>query len=215
MSSGWGALIAGLGAVPAWDEACRAACIPDDICGLSAHSTKTPTPARFDFANPGVPIVDFDDYLMGDLPAEPDARKKCLKDAGACLANTGKRPMHGAGPGPSGAWGVRGEIRAPRPDPTTCPTPAGESIVMEDLVAWVTIGVQHVPRSEDVPLISNFGANFFIKVSGWRGRRWRTCASMGLRSGSGRDTRTCHFKQRGVATGVRAGIRRAQACPPS
>lgn len=39
----------------------------------------------------------------------------------------------------------------------------GESIVGEDLVAWVMMGVQHVPRSEDVPLISNFGTTFFIK----------------------------------------------------
>ena len=39
----------------------------------------------------------------------------------------------------------------------------GESIVDEDLVAWVMMGLLHVPRSEDVPLISNFGTQFFIK----------------------------------------------------
>ncbi|CAD7705112.1 unnamed protein product [Ostreobium quekettii] len=39
----------------------------------------------------------------------------------------------------------------------------GESIVEEDLVAWVMVGLLHVPRSEDVPLISNFGTSFFIK----------------------------------------------------
>ncbi|GMH38438.1 hypothetical protein BSKO_06322 [Bryopsis sp. KO-2023] len=38
-----------------------------------------------------------------------------------------------------------------------------ESIVAEDLVGWVMVGLQHVPRSEDVPLISNFGTNFHIK----------------------------------------------------
>ena len=38
-----------------------------------------------------------------------------------------------------------------------------ESIVNEDLVAWVMMGVLHVPRTEDVPLISNFGTQFFIK----------------------------------------------------
>ncbi len=32
-----------------------------------------------------------------------------------------------------------------------------------DLVAWVMVGLQHVPRSEDVPLIYNMYANFFIK----------------------------------------------------
>lgn len=30
-------------------------------------------------------------------------------------------------------------------------------------MAWVMMGVVHVPRSEDVPLISNFGTQFFIK----------------------------------------------------
>lgn len=39
----------------------------------------------------------------------------------------------------------------------------GEDIDNEDLVAWVMMGVIHIPRSEDVPLISNFGTQFFIK----------------------------------------------------
>ncbi|GMH42873.1 hypothetical protein BSKO_10792 [Bryopsis sp. KO-2023] len=39
----------------------------------------------------------------------------------------------------------------------------GESIVKEDLVGWLTMGLHHIPRSEDVPLISNFGTSFFIK----------------------------------------------------
>ena len=41
--------------------------------------------------------------------------------------------------------------------------PVGEKIVEEDLVAWVMMGLIHIPRAEDVPLISNFGSQFFIK----------------------------------------------------
>lgn len=36
----------------------------------------------------------------------------------------------------------------------------GESIVQTDLVAWVTVGKEHLPRTEDLPLISNFGTYF-------------------------------------------------------
>lgn len=39
----------------------------------------------------------------------------------------------------------------------------GESIVQKDLVAWITMGVQHIPRSEDIPLIANFGTSFYLK----------------------------------------------------
>ena len=42
---------------------------------------------------------------------------------------------------------------------------AGESVSDADLVAWVMVGLQHVPRSEDVPLIQNMFTNFFIKAS--------------------------------------------------
>ena len=38
----------------------------------------------------------------------------------------------------------------------------GESIVQQDLVAWVTMGKEHLPRTEDLPLISNFGTYFAI-----------------------------------------------------
>eukprot|EP00210_Caulerpa_lentillifera_P002350 g2255.t1 len=38
-----------------------------------------------------------------------------------------------------------------------------ESINQEDLVAWVMMGLLHIPRSEDVPLISNFASEFYIK----------------------------------------------------
>ena len=34
----------------------------------------------------------------------------------------------------------------------------GEGIMREDLVAWVTLGKEHLPRTEDLPLISNFGS---------------------------------------------------------
>ncbi|GAB4821559.1 hypothetical protein N2152v2_008605 [Parachlorella kessleri] len=39
----------------------------------------------------------------------------------------------------------------------------GESVTNADLVNWVMVGLQHVPRSEDVPLIYNMAVNFFIK----------------------------------------------------
>ncbi|KAK9844758.1 hypothetical protein WJX74_006497 [Apatococcus lobatus] len=39
----------------------------------------------------------------------------------------------------------------------------GESTDDKDLVAWVTIGALHVPRSEDVPVINNFGVGFSIQ----------------------------------------------------
>eukprot|EP01024_Parvocaulis_polyphysoides_P014965 TRINITY_DN1637_c0_g1_i2.p1 TRINITY_DN1637_c0_g1~~TRINITY_DN1637_c0_g1_i2.p1 ORF type:complete len:430 (-),score=53.70 TRINITY_DN1637_c0_g1_i2:276-1454(-) len=38
-----------------------------------------------------------------------------------------------------------------------------DTIVNQDLVAWVMVGLEHVPRSEDVPLISNLGIHFEIK----------------------------------------------------
>ncbi|PSC72271.1 amiloride-sensitive amine oxidase [copper-containing]-like isoform X2 [Micractinium conductrix] len=39
----------------------------------------------------------------------------------------------------------------------------GESIMGKDIVLWVTMGAQHVPRSEDVPLITNHGTHMTIK----------------------------------------------------
>eukprot|EP01024_Parvocaulis_polyphysoides_P058800 TRINITY_DN6343_c0_g1_i2.p7 TRINITY_DN6343_c0_g1~~TRINITY_DN6343_c0_g1_i2.p7 ORF type:complete len:183 (-),score=31.29 TRINITY_DN6343_c0_g1_i2:1736-2284(-) len=38
----------------------------------------------------------------------------------------------------------------------------GENINNEDLVAWVNVGVQHLPHSEDVPLISAISTGFYI-----------------------------------------------------
>ena len=40
------------------------------------------------------------------------------------------------------------------------PTEDGESLPGEDLVAWVNLGKEHMPRTEDLPLISNFGTYF-------------------------------------------------------
>ena len=37
-----------------------------------------------------------------------------------------------------------------------------ESLRGEDIVAWVTIGKEHLPRTEDVPLITNFGTSFLL-----------------------------------------------------
>lgn len=37
-----------------------------------------------------------------------------------------------------------------------------ESLVDEDLVAWVSVGKDHVARAEDQPLVSNFGVYFTI-----------------------------------------------------
>eukprot|EP00965_Chrysotila_dentata_P229007 6196932-Pleurochrysis_carterae.AAC.3 len=51
------------------------------------------------------------------------------------------------------------------------PTPArwnldsymdGESIEDEDLVLWLTVGKQHYPKAEDVPVVSNFGIGFSL-----------------------------------------------------
>ena len=38
----------------------------------------------------------------------------------------------------------------------------GESLVQEDLVAWVSLGKEHLPRTEDVPLIANMAVYFDI-----------------------------------------------------
>ncbi|CAE8590197.1 unnamed protein product [Polarella glacialis] len=38
----------------------------------------------------------------------------------------------------------------------------GESLVGEDLVCWVSVGKEHFTRTEDVPLVSNFGVQFAI-----------------------------------------------------
>jgi Cu2+-containing amine oxidase len=38
----------------------------------------------------------------------------------------------------------------------------GESLLDEDLVAWIGVGREHIVRQEDLPLVSNFGAGFHI-----------------------------------------------------
>mmetsp|Transcript_34230 Transcript_34230/g.80641 ORF Transcript_34230/g.80641 Transcript_34230/m.80641 type:complete len:863 (+) Transcript_34230:103-2691(+) len=38
-----------------------------------------------------------------------------------------------------------------------------ENVVEEDLVFWIMFGLQHYPKAEDVPLVSNFGSGFLLK----------------------------------------------------
>ncbi|CAE8592128.1 unnamed protein product [Polarella glacialis] len=38
-----------------------------------------------------------------------------------------------------------------------------EKILDEDLVAWIGIGKEHIPRQEDLPLVSNFGVGFSLQ----------------------------------------------------
>ena len=38
----------------------------------------------------------------------------------------------------------------------------GEAITKRDLVFWVTVGKQHYPKAEDVPVVSNFGIGFSL-----------------------------------------------------
>jgi len=37
-----------------------------------------------------------------------------------------------------------------------------EDIMDQDLVAWICVGKEHIPRQEDLPLVSNFGAGFSL-----------------------------------------------------
>lgn len=53
-------------------------------------------------------------------------------------------------------------VRVMSADRTNCKS-AGESTDNVDLVGWVMAGVQHIPRSEDVPVVSNFGSSFAIR----------------------------------------------------
>lgn len=39
----------------------------------------------------------------------------------------------------------------------------GDNVVNDDLVFWIMFGVQHYPKAEDVPLVSNFGSGFTLK----------------------------------------------------
>eukprot|EP00535_Pseudo-nitzschia_heimii_P009951 CAMPEP_0197175990 /NCGR_PEP_ID=MMETSP1423-20130617/2050_1 /TAXON_ID=476441 /ORGANISM="Pseudo-nitzschia heimii, Strain UNC1101" /LENGTH=877 /DNA_ID=CAMNT_0042625265 /DNA_START=118 /DNA_END=2751 /DNA_ORIENTATION=+ len=38
-----------------------------------------------------------------------------------------------------------------------------DPVVGEDLVFWIMFGLQHYPKAEDVPLVSNFGSGFVLK----------------------------------------------------
>ncbi|KAL3912784.1 MAG: hypothetical protein SGILL_006748, partial [Bacillariaceae sp.] len=39
----------------------------------------------------------------------------------------------------------------------------GDNVIDEDLVFWMMFGVEHYPKAEDVPLVSNFGSGFILK----------------------------------------------------
>lgn len=39
----------------------------------------------------------------------------------------------------------------------------GECIEEEDLVVWATVGKMHLPRSEDMPVVTNFGVSLAIR----------------------------------------------------
>jgi hypothetical protein len=39
----------------------------------------------------------------------------------------------------------------------------GDSVIDQDLVFWLMFGVEHYPKAEDVPLVSNFGSGFLLK----------------------------------------------------
>jgi len=39
----------------------------------------------------------------------------------------------------------------------------GEQLLDEDLVAWISVGREHIVRQEDLPLVSNFGASFSLQ----------------------------------------------------
>lgn len=57
----------------------------------------------------------------------------------------------------------------------------GESLEGEDVVVWAMIGAQHVPRSEDSPLITNMGALACCAVL------WQGGACLGVHCGSAED----------------------------
>ena len=38
-----------------------------------------------------------------------------------------------------------------------------DDVIEEDLVFWIMFGIQHYPKAEDVPLVSNFGSGFVLK----------------------------------------------------
>jgi Cu2+-containing amine oxidase len=43
----------------------------------------------------------------------------------------------------------------------------GDSIIEKDLVLWVTLGKMHYPRSEDIPVVTNFGTSLDIRPSNY------------------------------------------------
>lgn len=57
----------------------------------------------------------------------------------------------------------------------------------QDLTAWVTVGFIHLPRSEDIPLISNHAAYFTIKPYNY----FNTNPAMNLRDEADDEFETC------------------------
>ena len=45
----------------------------------------------------------------------------------------------------------------------------------EDLVAWISVGREHITRQEDLPLVSNFGVAFSLQP--WNFFPWNVAAS--------------------------------------
>ena len=43
----------------------------------------------------------------------------------------------------------------------------GDSLLDEDLVAWVSLGVMHLPNAEDIPVITNFGTSIIVKPNNY------------------------------------------------
>ena len=50
-----------------------------------------------------------------------------------------------------------------------------EGLLDEDLVAWISVGREHVTRQEDLPLVSNFGVAFSLQP--WNFLPWNAAAS--------------------------------------
>ena len=61
-----------------------------------------------------------------------------------------------------------------------------EGLLDEDLVAWISVGREHVTRQEDLPLVSNFGVAFSLQP--WNFLPWNAAAS-GLSSETRSETR--------------------------
>jgi len=66
-----------------------------------------------------------------------------------------------------------------------------DSVIEQDLVFWIMFGLQHYPKAEDVPLVSNFGSGFVLKPRNMHDR----AAFEDLPDNRDQDHRSCvpHF----------------------